>query len=171
MRKTLLAALVAIAALALPAFAVAHGNGSSQAGTHGKGHAGTHGQSHKCSAHKVGYVASGTVTAVALTQTAGQDTPNDSSDDRYSGTLSFDVKHANHHARGDAGKGNYTLTNARIVLGNGVTAPAAGQRVKVTGKITTVAKKCTDKSSAGQVTIRQVVFHAPQQSSDTTTSG
>jgi hypothetical protein len=125
-----------------------------------------HGKSHKCVQHKVGYTAQGLVTTVTLAQSAGTDTPNDSSDDRYSGTLTFDVKHQNHHAKGDAGNGNYALDNVRVKFADGLTAAtvAAGDRVKVIGKITTVAKKCSDKSDAGKVTLRQVVVHQPVDS-------
>jgi hypothetical protein len=131
-----------------------------------KGHP-NHGKSHKCAPHKVGYTAHGLVTAAVLSQTAGADTPNDSSDDRYSGTLTFDVKRQNHHANGDPGKGSYTLDNARVKFADGLTAAtvAPGARVTVLGKITAVAKKCSDKTGAGKVTLRQVVFHQAQDTS------
>ena len=49
----------------------------------------------------------------------------------------------------------------------GVTQPPApGSKVQVVGKVTAVAKKCKDKSAAGVVTFRKVVFALP--SSDET---
>src|SRR5579875_2082617 len=101
-------------------------------------------KSHKCMAHKVAYTASGTLVSWSATENA---------DGTYSGTIVVDVTRANHHAKSD--KGNqvtYTLTNARVRFAKGAHPPAAGDRVQVIGKITAVAKKCSDQSAAGTVT-------------------
>jgi len=53
----------------------------------------------KCKINSVGYNASGNVLTITdWTQTKGADTTTDTSDDRYSGTLTVDVKKANHKA-------------------------------------------------------------------------
>src|SRR5690348_7677554 len=52
--------------------------------------------------HIVGFNAKGTLIASNLTQTQGQATPTDTSDDRYSGTVEVNVTSANHKApKGD----------------------------------------------------------------------
>jgi hypothetical protein len=49
-----------------------------------------------------------------------------------------------------------------VSVGDGVTQPPApGSNVQVIGKVTAVAKKCKDKSAAGVVTFRKVVFAPP----------
>jgi hypothetical protein len=155
-KKILVPTVLAIAALAIPAYAGAHGGKPQAPGNSGA----THGKSHKCKTHSVGYVASGTLNSYGLTQTAGADTPADTSDDRYSGTLDVTVTHTNHHAKGATSP--FTLTNVRVTFGEGVTQPpAAGTVVHLIGKVTAVAKKCTDKSQAGVVTFRKVVFSVP----------
>ncbi|HWI75302.1 MAG TPA: hypothetical protein VNT55_25300 [Baekduia sp.] len=149
--KTALTSALAIGALALPAVAGAHGKPTDKPAT-----------SHRCVAHKVAYVASGVLAAPAtLTQTKGADTPTDTSDDRYSGTLSVTVTHANRHAKGAANP--ITVQVGDIRLGDGVTAtPAAGTRVRLIGKITKVSKRCSDQSAAGAVTIRKATLRAPK---------
>ena len=164
MKKTIAAAVLAACALALPAYAVAkdHPNGNSKPAGPDKGQSGTsHGKSHKCKAHSVGFVASGVLVSDGLTQTAGQQTANDPSDDRYSGTLEVNVTHTNHHAKSLSGDQTLTLTGVRVSFGEGVTQPpAAGGRVHLVGKVTVVAKKCQDKSTAGVVTFKKVTFTA-----------
>jgi len=111
-------------------------------------------KSHKCTAHKVGYVASGTLVSWTANQTGK---------DEYTGTITVHVTKANHHAA--AGKGSdvtYTLTNAKVSFGHGANPPRAGDRVHVIGKITEVAKKCTDQSAAGTITVRKVDINAPK---------
>ena len=69
--------------------------------------------SHKCTAHEVAYVASGTIVSWAGTQ---------NSDKTWSGTITVHVTRANHHAKSDKGNDTtYTLTNAKVLLGHGVT--------------------------------------------------
>ncbi len=164
MHKTLVSMALAACALAVPAYAGADkppATGGQSGKQHGKSEA-THGKSHKCKVHSVGYVVGGTLVTDGLTQSAGQDTPTDRSDDRYSGTVTLTVTHTNHWARALSGQQTLTLTNARVTLGDGVAAPPApGSRVQVIGKVTAVAKKCQDKSAAGVVTFKKVVFSLP----------
>jgi hypothetical protein len=110
-------------------------------------------KSHRCAAYKVSYRASGTLTTWSLTKGANG---------TYSGTLTVDVTRANHHARDAKGTSvTYTVTNARVRFGRGVTdPPAAGDHVKLIGRITEVAKKCSDHSAAGVVTLRRIEVSA-----------
>jgi hypothetical protein len=105
-------------------------------------------KSHKCVAHNVAYTASGTLVSWSATPT---------SDGRFSGTITVDVTRANHHAAGQKGTSyTYTLTNTRVRFAKGTNPPVAGDRVKLIGAITSVAKKCTDQSGAGTITVRKV---------------
>jgi hypothetical protein len=170
MKKTSVSLVLAACALAVPSFATAHGKpdgaGSKAAAGHGKAGQ-SHGKSHKCKAHSVGYVVGGTLVSDDLTQTAGQDTATDTSDDRYTGTVTLNVTHTNHWARALKGEQTLDVSDVRVSYGDGVTQPpAAGTLVQVIGKVTTVAKKCADKSSAGVVTLKKVAFESP--SADTT---
>ena len=84
------------------------------------------------------------------------------------------VTHVNHHAKLDkATTQKYTLTNARLVFaitdtnnnGAGVDDLKTGEkgdRVKLIGRITTLAKHCDHSKFTAQRVIRQVVFHDPQ---------
>lgn len=164
MHKTLVWMALAACALAVPAYADADkppGTGGQPAKQHGKSQE-AHGKSHKCKAHSVGYVVGGTLVADGLTQSAGQATPNDPSDDRYSGTVTLTVTHTNHWARALSGQQVVTLANVRVSAGDGVAQPPApGTAVNLIGKVTAVAKKCHDKSAAGVVTFKKVVFTLP----------
>jgi hypothetical protein len=164
MHKKLVPAALAACALAVPAFAGAHG-GPPGPGDHPNQHGqsqATHGKSHKCKPHSVGYIVGGTLVTDALTQSAGQATPTDPSDDRYSGTVTLTVTHTSHWARALTGQQTLTFTNVRVSFGTGVTQPPpAGTLVHVIGKVTAVAKKCQDKSAAGVVTFKKVVFALP----------
>ena len=110
--------------------------------------------SHKCTAHEVAYVASGTIVSWAATQ---------NSDKTWSGTITVHVTRANHHAKSDKGNDTtYTLTNAKVLLGHGVTnPPVAGDRVNVLGKVTELAKKCDQTGFTPTATVRRVIVHAP----------
>ena len=110
--------------------------------------------SHKCTAHKVAYDASGTVVSWAATKNG---------DGTWSGTITVHVTRANHHAKSDKGNDTpYTLTNAKVVLGHGVTSPpVAGDHAKVIGKITELAKKCDQTGFLPAVTVARVVVHTP----------
>jgi hypothetical protein len=153
--ETALTAVVTIGALALPAIAGAHGKPTDEP-------AGQPKTSHRCAAHKVAYVASGVLAAPAtLTQAKGADTPADTADDRYTGTLSVTVTRANRHGKGVATP--VTVQANDIRLHDGVTAtPAAGTGVRLIGKITKVSKQCSDQSVAGAVTIRKATLQPPK---------
>src|SRR5919204_5807116 len=163
MHKMLITAAAAACALAVPAYAGADKppEHATSGQTHGKSQE-AHGKSHKCKAHSVGYIVGGTLVTDGLTQSAGQNTPTDPSDDRYSGTVTLTVTHTNHWARKLSGQQDLTFTNVRVTFGDGVTQPpAAGTAVQAIGKVTTVSKKCADTTGAGVVTLRKVVFTLP----------
>jgi hypothetical protein len=119
MNKILVTAAIAACALAVPAYA-----GANKPPGHGKSQE-AHGKSHKCKPHSVGYVVGGTLVTDALTQSAGQATPTDPSDDRYSGTVTLTVTHTNHWARTLTGQQTLTFTNVRVTFGDGVAQPPA----------------------------------------------
>jgi hypothetical protein len=146
MRKIAIAGLALIAVIAMPAQAKP-------------------GKSHKCQPHAVAYKASGTLESQALTQTKGADTAK-RSDDRYSGSLSVNVKKANHH--GATGSQSYTLDNARVRFYDAnhdhtADVPKAGDRVKVKGRITQLGKKCDQTGFTPTVTVRRVEFKPAKQ--------
>ena len=75
---------------------------------------------------------------------------------RYSGTIEVIVTRANHRAaKGDQ---TFTLTDARVVFHHGVntTAPAAGSRVGLHGKITELPKGCSTTGFSPTITVRNV---------------
>jgi hypothetical protein len=134
-------------------------------GHHGNGNAGNPskpGNSHKCTPHKVAYVASGTLVLTTLKKNA---------DGTYSGEVTVNVKHTNHHAAADKGKNTtYKVENVRVTFGLpdansdgsvGLDDVKAGDRVKLIGKITTLAKKCAKGEFTPTKTIRKIVFHGP----------
>jgi hypothetical protein len=114
----------------------------------------------KCKINSVGYNASGNVLTITdWTQTKGADTTTDTSDDRYSGTLTVDVKKANHKA--PKGTVEYTLTDVKASFDdadhNGTPdVPKAGDKVGVHGKLTKYKKKCPGADLA--YTIKRVRF-------------
>ncbi len=126
------------------------------------GNKGPHGKSHKCVAHKVGYVASGTLLSETLTK---------NEDGTYSGELEVEVKHTNHHASADKGQTvKYPVVKIRLVLGvedvnkDGkidLEDVAKGDQAHVIGKITFLPKKCNQTEFKAEKTIRQVVIDAP----------
>lgn len=106
-----------------------------------------------CVPASVGFKASGTLVSAAVTQSAGADTTT-RSDDRYSGEITVDVKKANH--KGLTGEQAYTLTDARMKFHpRNDTDIAAGDRVKLSGKVTKLGKKCADGASI-TVTVKKV---------------
>jgi hypothetical protein len=166
--KILLAAAAA-ALMSTPALAQAdHGRGhhdgaevseqSKDEGGKGKGST----DNHKCLPHKVAYVASGTLVSESLTRDGGSQT--------YSGTVSVEITHTNHHAAADDNKTiTYELTKVSVVFGLadtnndgtvGLDDLAKGDRVRLIGKITAIAKHCTQEFTPTK-TIRHIVFHAP----------
>jgi len=121
-------------------------------------------KSHKCQPHKVGYKASGTLVTATITQTAGSTTP-EHRDDRYSGSVTVDVSKANHHS--PTGEQTYTLDSARVKFYDSdhnqvADEPQAGDRVKVKGKITRLAKKCDTSDFTSTITVRRVEFKPPR---------
>jgi hypothetical protein len=98
--------------------------------------------------HAVGFDARGVLVSQTLTQTAGASTPG-VRDDRYSGTITIEVKRANHRA--PAGVQTYTLDGDRVRFDTA--APAAGDRVKLHGKL--ARKGCTGPIDIHRVTFRR----------------
>src|SRR5215471_18017776 len=120
------------------------GKGNQGNGNQGKGDQGkpSHpGNSHKCKPHKVAYVASGKLVSQTLTK---------NSDGSYSGQVTVEVKRTNHHAAGDQGTTKtYKPENVHVTFGLadtnsdgsvGLDDLKAGDRVKLIGKITALAK-------------------------------
>lgn len=141
------------------------GKGNQGNGNQGKGNQGkpSHpGSSHKCKPHKVAYVASGTLVSQTLTKNA---------DGTYSGKVTVEVKRTNHHAAGDQGTTKtYKPENVHVTFGLadtnsdgsvGLDDLKAGDRVKLIGKITALAKKCSQSGFTATTTIREIVFNAP----------
>jgi hypothetical protein len=110
----------------------------------------------------VAYIVSGTLVVQTLTKNA---------DGSYSGTLEVEVTHTNHHAAGDNNTTKpYTVANVHVTFGLadtnadgsvGLDDLKEGDRVKLIGKITTLAKKCSQSGFTAETTIRKIVFHAP----------
>jgi hypothetical protein len=130
----------------------AHANTQSTA-AHGKAKA--KGRCHKAVVAK-GFVASGTYGDT------GTFTATANPDGTQTGSVGFTVTRTNHHAKGATGP--FAFTNARVVFDSPTaTAPAATDTVRVIGKVLVAKHGCTS-DSAGQVTIRRVVFSAPDTS-------
>ena len=110
-----------------------------------------------CKVHKVGYNASGTLVSATLTPSGQKG--------RYDGTITVDVKRANHKA--PKGTQTFTLTNARVRFGKGVdqTAPAAGSRVRLHGKVTALPRHCNSSGFTPTITINNVRISAPHKKS------
>jgi hypothetical protein len=94
-----------------------------------------------------GYNARGTLvssTLTASTTMAG----------RYSGTITVTLRKANHHDTTTT----FTLTNARVYFHHGVstTAPAAGSKVDVHGKITALPRHCSTTGFTPTITVKKV---------------
>lgn len=168
-----------------------HGQGDNHNGggnnNNGNGNAPDHpgkpdhpGQSHKCTPHKVAYVASGLLVSQTLTLDGGAPGPtvtaiaaalHPDAHGTYSGDVTVDVKHTNHHARGDKGKTvTYTVSHVHVTFAlpdvnndgsSGLDDLAAGDRVKLIGKITALAKRCDQTGFTPTTTIRHIVFHGP----------
>jgi hypothetical protein len=141
--------------------------GISHRSTEGTEHSGGAGHgppagSHKCTPHRVGYVASGTLVNQTLAENA---------DGTYSGELTVEVKHANHHAKSDTSTTKtYKVEKVHVSFGLadtnsdgsvGLDDLKAGDRVRLIGKITALAKQCDHKEFTATTTIRKVVFNAP----------
>jgi hypothetical protein len=166
------AILAAVALCALPAAAGAvkgghgHGHGKGHAKTHGKsGHAEAKGKSKRCAkVHAVGFQVTGTLVI------AGE------------GTVTLTVTAANKHAResGELAVGqDYTVpaTDAfELKLGDdGTLVPAAGDRVKVKGRVAVTKKRCAadgtstaDRYAAPDVT-RVTISHPESEAPEVET--
>jgi len=109
----------------------------------------------KCQPHAVSYVVSGTLASGSLTANA---------DGTYSGTLTVNVKKANHHAKVAKGTTTtYTLTNASVKThGENPAALTANSRVHLAGTITTLAKKCNRTGFTATVTIQKADLKPPK---------
>jgi hypothetical protein len=106
------------------------------------------GQAPSCTARNEGYNASGTLMSAALTPAAKKG--------HYDGTITVDVTRANHKA--PTGTQTFTLKDARVRFGKGVssTAPAAGSRVRLHGKMTVLPHGCASTGLTPTITIRKV---------------
>jgi hypothetical protein len=131
--------------------------------TGGKGAKANHPEgSHKCKSHAVGYVASGTLVIQTLTA---------NKDGTFSGEVEVEVKHTNRHAKEDNNTTKkYKVENVRVTFGLADTNKDGsvslddlmkGDRVKLIGRITVLAKKCSPTGFKATTTIRHLVFHAP----------
>ncbi len=112
-----------------------------------------HDAASRCRPVSIGFHASAMLVSQALTQTAGAGTST-REDDRYSGTLTVDVKRANHRA--PTGTQTYTLDNDRVHYDHGA-VPKAGDRVKLYGKLTRARKGCAEPA-ATTTDLRRVRF-------------
>jgi hypothetical protein len=108
----------------------------------------------KCKINSVGYNAKGTLVSHTLTQTKGADTATDPSDDRWSGDIVVNVTRANHKA--PTGQQTFTVTDIRVNWGDTAGAPAAGDTVRLHGKLTKIKKKCEGPSTV--ITVKHVGF-------------
>jgi hypothetical protein len=126
---------------------------------HGRGHGNGRGDenhpagSEKCTAHDVAYIASGTEVSFSATQ---------NSSGGYDGTIVVHVTRTNHHAASDQGTDvTYTLSSAIVRFGKGTSASDTGDRAKVIGEVTTLAKKCDQTGFTPTVTVDRVSIRRP----------
>jgi hypothetical protein len=141
MKKIAVIGVFAALALVVPASAAPH---YSPAPPHG---------SHHCVPHNAGYNATGSLVSESLTADGHG---------RYSGTIEVDVARANHH--GATGDQTFTLTGARVKFHHGVdpSAPVAGSRVKLHGKITALPKRCDASDFTPIIVVKKVDISKPQ---------
>jgi hypothetical protein len=105
-----------------------------------------------CVARNEGYNATRTLVSAELTAQGHG---------RYSGKLVVVVARANHRA--PTGNQTYTLSNARVKFHHGVNpaAPAAGSRVKLSGKITELPNKhCPTPGFTPTITVAKADIRA-----------
>jgi hypothetical protein len=130
MKKLLPVAVIAAAAIAVPAFAAKPANPGSQATTH------TNANHCKHSTLTKAYVFGGTLTGnPTVTQTAGQATPT-TSDNLYDVTATFTVTHANKYAKSLKGTTFSTpITGVAVTFGqnadNTQRTPQNGDHVNI----------------------------------------
>lgn len=108
------------------------------------------GKAHSCTPRNEGYNASGTLMSATLTPGTKKG--------HFDGMITADITHANHKAA--TGSHTYTLTDTRVQFGKGVssTAPAAGSRVRLHGRITVLPHGCPTTGFTATTTIRHVVI-------------
>jgi len=181
-RKVLLlacaAALTTSPAWAHPGRAPSN-DGAAPTGTTGHDHGRGSGHSRRCLAHKVAYVAAGTL----VSQTLVLDTPTStdrSSRPTYSGDVTIAVTRTNHQARGDKGTTKtYTLVHARVTFALddqnndgsvGLDDLAAGDRVQAIGKVTALRRRCDQTGFTPTIAIQKLIVHAPAASPQQPTS-
>ncbi len=184
MKKLAILASVAAVAVAVPAQAHkgegrpgANGKGQGQgANANGPGQKGGHHGAKKAKRRcNVRYNAGGLLVDASLTQTRGADTER-RKDDRYSGTVTVDVKRGNRAAKADVGTTQtYTLTDVRARFADTnddgtKDAPVAGDRVHVMGKITRDNERCNPDDAATAPTIKAVGFGPPPAPEEAPTS-
>ena len=122
------------------------------------GHPGQPLASRRCAPHRVAYIASGQFVSWAATQ---------SGTGRWTGTMTVHLTRSNHHARNTKGDDvTYTLSNTRVRFAHGSNPPAAGDPVKVLGKVSEVAKRCTHSGPALPVTVRKVDIRGAKSQTD-----
>ena len=162
MKKIILTAVAALAVAAVPALAAKPPHPTQAQGPKSS-HPTPPAKSHKCKPHKVAWIVSGTLVSQSLTKNA---------DGTYSGSVTMNVTRTNKHAKGEVGAGKtYTLTNVKARFNvpdrnasGGASDQAdlqAGDRVKLIGKVTTLAKKCDHTGFTPTVTVRKATFSAP----------
>jgi hypothetical protein len=134
-------------ALTIPALAAkpdkpggSNGQGPGNSGKHGAGHRnGKHHGPNCTRVRSVGYNGTGTFVHAF---------PSITSSGGYTGTLEVIVGRANHGAPTGPDQ-LFELVNARVLLHHGVTTPAAGDRVKLHGKITKLPGACPATGTTG----------------------
>jgi hypothetical protein len=150
-----------------PTNADEHGHGKANGHSNGKakGHsngAAQPGTSHKCSPHQVAFIVSGRLVRQTLAK---------NSDGTYTGTVTLKVTQTNHHAATEkqgALEKPYSLTSVRVTFGlpdvngdgaKGLDDLKEGDRAKLIGKVTKLAKKCNTGTFTPQTSIRKVLFN------------
>jgi hypothetical protein len=108
-----------------------------------------------CKVQNKGFDATGTLVSAALTPGTKKG--------HFNGSITVDVTRANH--KGATGTETFTLSNARVAFGKGVvsTAPAAGDRVSLHGRVTTLAHECSMTGFTATTTIRDATVRAPRK--------
>ena len=57
----------------------------------------------------------------------------------------------------------YTLTSAKVTFGKGVNPPTAGDRTKVIGKTSVLAKRCDQTGFTPTISVRKVDVKSAKQ--------
>ena len=112
--------------------------------------------SHKCAPHNVAYVESGTVDATTASTLAKN------SDGTWTGTLAVHVTRTNHAARKDKDTvvpEMFTNAKLHVNFADNTTGFTSGERVKLLGKLATLAKRCTPPSTPATPVFRMIVVH------------